>query len=108
MKKPPTKAEIRRQLKQQVDNYVDKGGKVCQIQRGISGRSDTLAPLGSNTAFSEPRKQRTSMHEVVASLEARRRPNARTKPRPAPRREPKKVAVYDDFGEIVRWVWSDQ
>ncbi len=108
MKKPPSKAEMRRQLEQQIDTYVDQGGKVNQIQRGISGRSDTLAPLGSNTAFSEPRKERTSMHEVVASLEARRRPNASTKPRPSPRREPKKVAVYDDFGEIVRWVWSDQ
>jgi hypothetical protein len=108
MKKPPSKADIRRQLEQQVDTYVDQGGKVKQIQRGISGRSDTSAPLRGNTAFSEPRKERTSMHEVVARLEARRRPNARSKPRPSPRRTPQKVAVYDEFGEIVRWVWSDQ
>lgn len=108
MKKTPSKAEIRQQLEQQVDEYVDQGGKVKQIQRGISGRSDTSAPLGANTVFSEPRRERTSMHEVVASLEARRRPATRTRPRPAPQRQPQKVAVYDEFGEIVRWIWSDQ
>jgi hypothetical protein len=107
MKKPPSKAEIRRQLEQQVGEYVDQGGKVKQIQRGVSGRGDASAPLGSNTAFTEPRRERTPVHEVVATLEARRRPAAKTKasqPQPA---KPQKVAIYDEFGEIIRWVWTD-
>ncbi len=107
MKKPPSKAEIRRQLEQQVGAYVDQGGEVKQIQRGISGRSDTSVPLSSNTAFTEPRKERTPVHDVVATLEARRRPAAKAKTGQRQDRQPQKVAIYDEFGEIVRWVWSD-
>jgi hypothetical protein len=107
MKKTPSKADIRRQLEQQVGEYVDQGGEVKHIQRGISGRSDTSTPLGASTAFSEPRRERTPVHDVVATLEARRRPAAKTRASQAPAGQPQKVAIYDEFGEIIRWVWAD-
>jgi hypothetical protein len=40
MKKPPTKADLRKQLEQQVDDYIDHGGEVQRVSRGISGRTD--------------------------------------------------------------------
>jgi hypothetical protein len=107
MKKPPSKADLRKQLERQVDNYIDHGGAVQKISRGTSGRADADGPLKPGLSYGEPRSERTYVTEVVAALEARRRPS---KVKPARRPQPqqaRKVAVYDEFGEIVRWVWSD-
>lgn len=110
MKKQPSKLDLRNEIEQQVADYLQQGGEVDQVDRGISGRDSTEGPIKpQGSLFNEPRSERTLVPEVVAALEARRRPA-----RPAPRKranrskEAKKIPVYDDFGEIVRWVWSDQ
>ena len=110
MKKQPSKLDLRNEIERQVADYLEQGGAVERVDRGISGHDSSEGPVKPRgSLFNEPRSERTLVPEVVAALEARRRP-ARPAARKAPSRtkEAKKIPVYDDFGEIVRWVWSDQ
>ena len=51
-------------------------------------------------------EERPLVPEVVAALESRRRPAKPIAKKP-PQQVAKKVPIYDDFGEVVRWVWRD-
>lgn len=107
MKKHPTKVELRSEIDQQVADYLEQGGDVEHVDRGTSAVQYRDGPIKSTTVlFDQPRAERTLLPDVVAALEARRRPvkPATKKPRQQPA---KKVPVYDDFGEVVRWVWQD-
>lgn len=105
--KIPSKPQLRSEIEQQIADYLEGGGSVDHIDRGISGHDPSEGPIKPPaTLFGEPRAQRTLVPEVVAQLEARRRPvktPAKKKPGPA-----RKVPIYDDFGDVVRWVWQDQ
>lgn len=105
IKKPPTKEELRRELERQVRAYVESGGAVEEVARGVSGREGADAPLKAFRQWSEkPREERTYLTDVVAAIEARRRPvKSPASRRSRPRRKP----VLDDFGEPVRWVWVE-
>ena len=107
MKKHPSKLELRSEIDRQVADYLEHGGNVEHIDRGISGHPYSDSPINpTGTLFDQPRAERTLVPEVVAALESRRRPAkpAAKKPR---HQAAKKVAIYDDFGEVVRWVWRD-
>lgn len=106
MKKLLTKAELRAQLEQEMEAYLDHGGAISNVDQGVSGR-EVGAPFRSATRelFIEPRAERTQIPEVIAALEARRRPSR--KPAGTSRRQRRRVTIYDDFGEPLRRVWSD-
>lgn len=106
MKKPISKANIRRQLEGQMDEFLNHGGKVVQVERGISGRENAAGPLKPNGInFDEGKKPRTYVPEIVAALDARR--NAKTeKPKKLNKKARKKI-IYDDFGEPLRWEWVE-
>ena len=105
MKKTPSKRDIRQQIEQQMLDYLEQGGAVVEIEKGVSAYNQ-LNPGPSTTLFQEPRATRTPLGTVVNELETRRQPvkasSVKSKPQPA-----KKVPVYDDFGEIIRWVWQE-
>ncbi|MEH6548917.1 MAG: hypothetical protein V7711_10790 [Pseudomonadales bacterium] len=103
MKKPPTKAQIRRQIEQQTEDYLVDGGEVARVDRGISGRENAAAPVAS-PLFNEPRVPRTQVIEAVSAIEARRRPE---KSANKSSKTPKQKLIYDDFGEPLRWVWEN-
>lgn len=105
MKKLLTKAELRAQLEQEMEAYLDRGGAIRSIDQGVSGR-EIGAPFRPATRelFVEPRAERTQIPEVIAALEARRRPPRRPEGKARRRRV---VTIYDDFGEPLRRVWSD-
>ncbi|MGD9661918.1 MAG: hypothetical protein AB7U63_11635 [Porticoccaceae bacterium] len=103
-KKPPTKAEIRAQLREEIRSYLESGGKVAHIDRGISGRDDAL-PL-RKVFFDAPKESRTYVTELVASVDARRRPSATKKATPKTKK-PRLKTIYDDFGEPVRKLWVE-
>lgn len=106
MKKLLTKAELRAQLAQEMEHFLSKGGAISSVDQGVSGR-ETGTPFLATTRelFIEPRAERTQIPEVIAALEARRKP-ARTAPATIRKRQRRKV-IYDDFGEPLRRVWSD-
>lgn len=107
MKKFPSKVDQRSEIERQVADYLDQGGAVERVDRGISGHDNSEGPIKpQGTLFNEPKSQRTPLPQVVAALESRRRP-ARPAPRKRGRTPAKKIPIYDDFGEVVRWVWQD-
>ena len=105
VKRPISKADIRSDMEKQIADFLDKGGKVAEVERGISGRTgnEPLKPDTSN--FQQPKVGRTYVPEVIAAIDARRKPSTE-KAKPAKRRPYKKI-IYDDFGEPVRWEWVE-
>lgn len=107
LKKPISKAHIRTEIEQQIADYVERGGAVSEIERGISGRDSATGPLKpDNTNFQQPKISRTYVPEVVAAIDARRN-KKEEKPKTTHRRPYKKI-IYDDFGEPVRWEWVEE
>lgn len=106
VKPPVSKAELRRELDRQVDAYLREGGKVSEIPRGVSGRESADGPL-PNPPFvgAAERGQREYLTEVIAAIEARRKPSPSLTKRTVKR--PRKKFIYDDFGEPIRWVWDE-
>ena len=107
MKPNVSKTDLRAEIEEQVRDYLRRGGAVAEVARGISGRDQAQGPAGRFHAFTpRAKEERTYVPEVVAAIEARRR---KPKQKPAGKR-PRLVrkAVYDDFGEPIRWEWVDQ
>ena len=111
MKKPPSKADIRDELQQETERFLQRGGHVENIPQGISGKDPGDAPLFLNRRlFLEPRTPRTLVPEVVAAIEARRKKRFARKPQRKRSRlpQPRRKTIYDDFGEPQRKVWVDE
>lgn len=94
-----------------MEEFLQHGGNVEEIPRGISGKDPQDPPTFLNRRlFVEPREERTLVPEVVAAIEARRK--ARLKRTPSPRRsrtpKPRRKILYDDFGEPLRRIWVDE
>ncbi len=107
MKKIISKADIRNDMDKQIAEFLEKGGEVAEIERGISGRENPNGPLKpDNTAFQQPKQGRTYVPEVVAAIDARRNKKPE-KPKPSIRR-PREKIIYDDFGEPLREVWVEE
>lgn len=108
LKKLPTKADIRAEMARQVSDFIAHGGVVERIPNGVSGRVSPNNTLRSNSTVFEPKApERTFLPEVVAALEERTKQLKQPAPPKKHRSSPKKVPVYDDFGEILRWEWRD-
>lgn len=109
LKKLPTKADLRSEMEQQINDFISKGGAVKRIPNGISGRDNSMGPFFANTTVFEPKSpERTFIPDVVAALDQRSKAMRSTTPAKKRPKAPKKVPIYDDFGEIVRWEWQEQ
>lgn len=110
MKKPVSKADIRDELLEETERFLQEGGCVSEIAQGISGKNPGDPPLFLNRRlFIEPKTKRTLIPEVVAAIEARRLEKFRKKPQPKPRLpRPRRKIIYDDFGEPLRRVWTEE
>ncbi len=104
MKPTKTKREIREEMDRQMRDYLAHGGAVNEVPQGMSGREDNRAPSVSIFHGQSP-ENRTLLPEVVAAIEARRRPPLLAKNH-KPR--PKKRVILDDFGQPLRWEWIEE
>lgn len=104
--KPPSKDQLRAELRKAVADYVDKGGEIEKVPSGVSGR-DEHTPY-HRPLFEAPKPSRTAVDEAIASIESRRRKKPEHRPRNRPRKGPREKIVYDDFGEPVRKVWVEE
>jgi len=110
LKTPVSKADIRNELQEETERFLKQGGSVNKIPQGISGKNPGDPPIFLNRRlFVEPKASRTLIPEVVAAIEARRQEKYRAKP-PAKRRlaRPRSKIIYDDFGEPLRRVWTEE
>lgn len=104
MRAVKSKAQERREIELQINQYLQHGGKVEAVERGISGRDAGAGKLPS-ISFQEPREARTPLLEQIRAIEARRsRPPTSKSAKP---RHPRRVLITDDFGEPLRWSWQD-
>lgn len=105
MKPPINKADLRRELDNQVSEYLRSGGQVQEVPRGVSGRNPADGPLPPAPLIAgSGREDRTYLVEVIAAIEARRKP---VPPSTTRLRRPRKKLIYDDFGEPLRWTWEE-
>ncbi len=103
MEKPKTKDAIREELDAQIAQYLQAGGHIDTIARGLSGR-ETNSLLNRRLYFTEGTKQkRTPVTDAVNAIDERRQ-TKKTTALPTPR--PKKRIIYDDFGEPIREIWE--
>mgnify|MGYP006176524823 FL=1 len=102
MKPLPTKAEMRAELERQIQDYLQTGGVVQDVPRGISGHLDNRNLFG-NLGQNPPRQERTPVDDVVQALEARKHPHTNIKKN----KRPRKKLLTDDFGEPLRWIWVE-
>jgi len=105
MKPTKTKREIRDELQQQIDDFLQQGGAVAEVARGISGRLDAGAPLRS-LFTGQQSEDRTPLPDVVAAIESRKKSSSSTASPLRPR--PKKKIILDDFGQPLRWEWVEE
>jgi hypothetical protein len=99
-----TKAQIRAELEQQVQDFLRSGGEVKEIPQGQTGvpHGGLIRPVFND---GKPRESRTSCEGVLQTIDARRL----IKERPKLARKlskPKRKVIYDDFGEPIREVWE--
>ena len=84
MKPTKTRRELHSELDQQVHEFLNQGGEVNEVPRGLSGRPHAQSPLIS-IFEGQSQEDRTPLPDVVAAIEARRKPAAPVKgfkPRP--------------------------
>lgn len=101
MKPTKTKAQQRADLQSEVDRFINKGGAVAELPKGISGLQDGKTV---SHPFSPSNNQtRTPVLDQVKAIDARKKPT----PPPKATRRTKKVLITDDFGDPIRWVWQE-
>ena len=103
MKRIKSKAEIRAELAQEMESYLSDGGAVETVPVGTSGNTANVNLFRVATNF-EPKKERTLVTDVIKDLDLRKK----HKSVPIKKlRSPRKKLITDDFGEPIRWIWSD-
>lgn len=105
MKPTKTKAQIRAEIDDQINQYLATGGEVKRIASGISGNQTNTNLFSTSTTF-EPRQERTPVTDLIKQVEQRRKIKPETPSKNTSR--PRKKLITDDFGEPIRWVWVDQ
>ena len=104
IKPKTTKRDTRKELESLVDQFIKKNGTIQQVSMGESGLVDGKYNT-SHIGFNEPKQDRTPLNHVVAAIQQRK--NSKSPPTAPVKKRPKKVVVYDDFGEPLRWVWKE-
>ena len=104
MKPQITKADKRNTLNQEVERFLSQGGSINSVEQGVSGRENPTSALLPNLFCDSKQKTRTDAREALLAMDSRKAKKTPT----TPRRKNKKGPVYDDFGELLRWVWSDK
>ena len=105
-KRPPSKADLRKKLQQEVNLYLEDGGEVVKVPNGLSGRDDNT-PL-KTVLFDGPKEPRTYVNDVVATIDQRKKPHKPELTRKKSRPKGRYKTLYDDFGEPIRKIWVDE
>ena len=103
MIKIKTKAEVRRELEQQMQQFLKKGGCVENIEQGASGK-EMGANINNAIPLNHEKQTRTPLIEEVNNLDARKNSKKASASKTS---RPKKRIIYDDFGDPIREVWEE-
>ena len=103
MDRPKSKQQIRAEIDQEMEQFLQQGGAINKVPRGLSGRQDNLN-INQLAPFSGGEKTtRTLLTDTIKLIEERKH----KKKEPAKKSQrPRKKIIYDDFGEPIREVWE--
>lgn len=104
MKKLPNKSDIRAEIEASIEDFIAHGGEVKEVPRGQSAWQPGQGRHPSQYS-DKPRQTQTFVPDIIAAIEARRKPQAPAKDEKP--RKPEKRLVLDDFGEPLRWEWVE-
>lgn len=104
IKPTKTRRQLHQELVEQINEFLNNGGQVNEVPRGLSGRPDANGPLISIFEGTN-QEDRTPLPEVVAAIEARKKPQLTAKPK---KQRPRKRVILDDFGQPLRWEWVEE
>lgn len=104
IKPTKTRRQMHQELEAQTREFLTHGGQVNEVPRGLSGRADTNGPLIS-IFDGNGQEDRTPLPEVVAAIEARKKPQL---PQKTKKNRPHKKVILDDFGQPLRWEWVEE
>lgn len=104
IKPTKTRRQMHKELEAQTNEFLTQGGQVNEVPRGLSGRLDANAPLIS-IFDGNGQEDRTPLPDVVAAIEARKKPQLPPKPK---KLRPRKKIILDDFGQPLRWEWVEE
>jgi hypothetical protein len=104
IKPTKTRRQLHQELEAQVQEFLTHGGQVNEVPRGLSGRPDANGPLVS-IFDGNSQEGRTPLPDVVAAIEARKKPQLTQKPK---KLRPRKKVILDDFGQPLRWEWVEE
>lgn len=103
IQKVKTKQEVRKEMEEEVQAYLNQGGEIQQIQQGISGREDN-ANLNYKTPFTpSEHPTRTLVNDTIKAIDDRKQKKKAVTEKP---KKPQKKIIYDDFGEPIREIWE--
>ena len=106
MIKRPTKAEIRAQLQQETQAFLQQGGQVNEV---ASGETGLINGTYRNAGFvmNPQRQERTPLNNVLVQIDSRKAERQKpTKTTVVKRNSNRKKVIYDDFGEPLRVVFE--
>ncbi len=106
MKATKTKAQIRNEINEQVQQFLAQGGAVNEFQAGESGRS-LNAPLPKPPHIERNPTSRTPVLTEIQAIEARRHKPKRLDKHPSGKSRTQRKLLTDDFGEPLRWLTED-
>jgi hypothetical protein len=106
MNKRPTKAQTRHELELKVQEFINNGGTVEEVNSGATGLEDGAYHRNS-FVFGHPKQERTPVPEALNAIDSRRRVKPEKTAYSPPKRPHKKI-IYDDFGEVVREIWVEE
>ncbi|MDA9240567.1 hypothetical protein N9P24_00170 [bacterium] len=104
-----SKNKIRGDIQRKTEEFLSRGGEIKKHERGETGEPADKPRAKSVFVSSQPRQTRTYINDVVSALDSRKKKTTRPAAKPmskSPKRARKKI-VYDDFGEPLREVWTD-
>jgi len=102
-----SKSSMRDELRKKTEEFLKRGGEIKQHNQGETGEPADKPRARSVFVSGEPRQTRTYINDVVSALDSRKK--KKTPPKPAKvSKSSKKKIIYDDFGEPVREVWTDE
>ncbi|MFQ3346208.1 MAG: hypothetical protein ACI89A_000747 [Porticoccaceae bacterium] len=102
-----SKNAIRRELRRKTEEFLSLGGEIKKHIAGATGEPADKPRGRSAFVSSEPPKTRTYINDVVLALDSRKTKKTPPKATKIHKRRTKKI-IYDDFGDPVREVWSDE
>lgn len=101
-----SKKSIRGDIQRKTEEFLSRGGEIKKHERGETGEPADKPRAKSVFVSNQPRQTRTYINDVVSAIDSRKKKPAKSASKPTAKRRRKKV-IYDDFGEPLREVWTE-